>query len=68
MKNVKVVVSALIILLWSFTFAKVDITGRVARAYSSEGAGFFPILSLLFLLLTIVLIWFYLRHEDYFVQ
>ena len=39
MKNVKIVVSAFIILLWSFTFAKIDITGKVVRAYSGQGGG-----------------------------
>ena len=64
MKNVKIIVSAFIILLWSFTFAKVDITGKVVRAYNEGGLGFFPALSVVFLLVSFVLVWFYLKNED----
>ena len=64
MRNLKIIVSAFIILLWSFTFAKVDITGKVVRTYNSSDGGFFPILSLVFLLVSFVLIWYYLNSED----
>lgn len=64
MKNGKIIVSAFIILFWSFTFAKVDITGKVVNNYSSTGATFFPILSLVFLLISFVLVWYYLKNKD----
>ena len=64
MKNSKLIVSAFIILLWSFTFSKVDITGKVVRNYSEAGGAFFPVLSLVFLLVSFVLVWFYLKSED----
>ena len=65
MKNFKTIVGALIILIWSFAFARVDITGKVVRNYSETGgAGFFPILSLIFLIISFVLVWYYLRDEE----
>ena len=64
MKNTKIIISAFIILLWSFTFAKVDITGKVVRSYSEGGIGFFPALSVIFLLISFVLVWVYLKNED----
>ena len=64
MKNIKIIISAFIILLWSFTFAKVDITGKVVRTSSETGIGFFPTLSVVFLLISFVLVWFYLKNED----
>ncbi len=64
MKNLKIIVSAFIILLWSFTFAKIDITGKVVNNYSQSGIGFFPILSLFFLLVSFVLVWYYLKKDD----
>lgn len=65
MKNFKVIVSALVILIWSFTFASVDITGKVVRNYAETGgAGFFPVLSLLFLIGSFVFVWYYLKDEE----
>ncbi len=65
MKNFKVIVSALIILIWSFAFASVDITGKVVRTYSETGGvGFFPVLSLLFLVASFVFVWYYLKDEE----
>ncbi len=64
MKNLKVIVSAFIILLWSFTFAKVDITGKAVKEYTVGGFGFFPVLSVVFLLVSFVLVWLYLKNED----
>ena len=64
MKNIKTIVSAFIILLWSFTLAKVDITGKVVQDYTQSGIGFFPVLSLIFLLVSFVLVWYYLKNED----
>ena len=65
MQNKKIIVSAFIILLWAFTFARVDITGKVINDYSSKGAGFFPILSAIFLLLSLGLVWHYLKDEEF---
>ena len=64
MKNTKIIISAFIILLWSFTLAKVDITGKVVRDSAGSGIGFFPALSVVFLLVSFVLVWFYLKNED----
>ena len=65
MKNLKVIVSAFIIMLWSFTFAQFDITGKVIREYSTEGIGFFPVLTVIFLIISLTLVWHYLKNEEF---
>ena len=66
MKNLKVIISAFIILLWSFTFARIDITGKVVKNYTTQGSGFFPILSLIFFVISFSLVWYYLKNEESF--
>ena len=68
MKNVKIIVSAFIIMLWSFTFSRVDITGKVINNYSTEGLAFFPVLTVIFLIVSLVLVWHYLKNEEYSVR
>ena len=65
MKNFKIIVSALVILVWSFALASVDITGKVIKTYTETGSsGFFPVLSLLSLVASFVFVWYYLKNED----